>query len=467
MPLLTTTLAAIALAQAPVRAHAKVAAWAWQPGIARFEAPMRVTQCLDALGGRISGQPGASRAQAPEAQAIGLDRWISIEWPAGTEPAGACAMLAGAWEGFEVVEPDGQGTLADLPNDPSFNQQWALLNTGQTGGVPGADINAEPAWQAARAAGVVIAFLDGGVEPVAELSGRILPGWNVPQQSTDTGDTCGGHGTHVCGIAAAAGNNGALVAGVCWDAQILPVVIVDPCSFFESWVAEGLTWAIDHGADVVNMSIQSNAGGQLLRDAVLYGEALEIPMIAATGNSNATPPAFPARWPETVAVAASTSVNTRWGNSNYGAEVDIAAPGEDILSLSTTGGLISRTGTSMATPHVAGAVALMLSVHPTMTNAQMRSILGSTAVDMAPAGADAYTGAGRLDAGTAVAVAASLAPPAADLDGDGDVDGGDLGLLLVAWGDCDACAACAADLTRDCIVDGADLGVLMTAWSQE
>ncbi|MBM4111099.1 MAG: hypothetical protein FJ254_07085 [Phycisphaerae bacterium] len=467
MPDIATILIAAAIAQAPVRAQAKVAAWAWEPGPQVQQLPDRATACLGALGGRVTGSAGVARAVDPAGHRIGLDRWIAIEFPAGTEPVGACAMLAGAWEGFEIVEPDGSGTLADLPNDPSFSQQWALLNTGQTGGVPGADVNAVSAWSQVATTGVTIAFLDGGVQPLEEFGSRILPGWNVPQQSTVTTDTCGGHGTHVTGIAAAAGNNALLMAGLCWDAKILPVVVVNPCSFYEQWVAEGLVWAIDHGADVVNMSLQSNAGGQLLRDAVLYGEALNVPMVAATGNNNLSLPAFPARWPETIAVAASTSANLRWVNSNYGAEVDLAAPGESVLSLTTTGSVITRTGTSMAAPHVSGAVALMLGANPSLTNAQVRSIFAATSVDMSPAGFDEFTGAGRLDAGAAVAMAAALAPPPGDLDGDGDVDGADLGIMLSGWGVCGSCASCAGDLDGNCEIGGADLGILLSSWSPD
>jgi len=247
MPAFSTILIAAAVAQAPVRAQAKVAAWAWEPGPQVQQIPDRAAACLNALGGRVTGGVGAARAVDPVARSIGLDRWIAIEFPNGTEPVGACAMLAGAWEGFEVVEPDGSGSLADLPNDPSFPQQWALRNTGQTGGLPGSDVNAVPAWSQASSTGLTIAFLDGGVQPLAEFGSRILPGWNVPQQSTVTTDTCGGHGTHVTGIAAAAGNNAALMAGMCWDAKILPIVIVNPCTFFEQWVAEGLVWAIVGG----------------------------------------------------------------------------------------------------------------------------------------------------------------------------------------------------------------------------
>lgn len=464
---ITTILVAVAFAQSPVRAQAKLADWAWQPGPQVQALPARASACLEALGGRVIGSVGASAAVDPAARRIGLHRWIAIEFPHGTEPVGACAMLAGAWEGFEVVEPDGSGSLADLPNDPSFPQQWALRNTGQTGGLAGADVNAVPAWAQVPSTGLTIAFLDGGVQPLPEFGFRILPGWNVPQQSTVTTDTCGGHGTHVTGIAAAAGNNAALIAGMCWDANILPVVIVNPCTFFEQWVAEGLVWAIDHGADVVNMSLQSNLGGQLLRDAVLYGEALNVPMVAATGNNNLSQPAFPARWSETIAVAASTQANLRWVNSNYGAEVDLAAPGENVLSLTTGGGVITRSGTSMAAPHVAGTVALMLAANPSLTNAQVRSILAATSVDMDPPGLDDFTGAGRLDAGAAVAMAASLAPPPGDLDGDGDVDGADLGIMLGGWGPCGSCSSCPGDLDGNCEVGGSDLGALLSGWSPD
>ncbi len=466
MPLLAVTIAAASLALPPVRVHAKVSIPA-APQVAGGELTLAPSAqaCVQALGGRVVGAAGVGRAVDPAAHAIGLDRWLLIELPNGTESIGAAAMIAGSWEGFELVEPDGQGTLADLPNDPSFSAQWALRNTGQTGGVPGADIRAEAAWSAARTANLTIGVLDGGVDPVADLGNRILPGFNVPQQSNATFDTCGGHGTHVCGIIAAGGNNATAIAGVCWDAKVLPVVVVDPCTFYESWVAEGLVWAIDHGADVVNMSLQSNPGTQVLLDAVLYGEALGVPMVAATGNSNQPQPAFPARWPQTIAVGASTAMDERWGSSNYGSETDLVAPGENVLSLTTTGGTISRSGTSMATPHVTGTVALMLSVFPEMTNAQVLAALRATAHDLSPTGTDEFTGAGRLDAGAAVAAAAAMGPPAADLDGDGDVDGADLGVLLSGWGPCGLCSECAGDVNHDCIVDGADLGLLLSTWS--
>lgn len=410
-------------------------------------------------------------ADAERAARIGLDRWVRLTLEPGRDPHAGAAALRFV-PGVEVAEVDGIGGLAEdlVPDDAQFANQWSMQNTGQSaGGVAGdigADVDAPGAWGLSTGGRqIVIGVLDGGVSWHPDLDGRILPGWNVPQGNDNAVDGCSSHGTHVAGIIGALGDNGTAVAGLCWDVRILPVVVVNPCSGLESWVADGITWAVDHGAEIINMSLQYSAGTQYLHDAVLYAAEAGIPMLAATGNSGATPPSFPSRWPETIAVAATNNLDERWISSNYGTEVDVAAPGVAVLSLSATGGTTTKTGTSMAAPHATGIVALMRSVNASLTEPQIRSVLQSTADDVDAPGFDVFTGHGRLNAHEAVALAIAMGAVPGDLDGDGVVDGSDLGSLLGYWGPCEDCGNCPADFDGDCDVGGSDLGTLLGNWT--
>ncbi len=423
----------------------------------------------------ITPIPELPPRNADLAASLGLNRWYRVEL-GGNAAAGAARvavnalaaadLLRASWDGFEVAEVDGTGGLADVPNDPSFSTQYSLLNTGQSGGTIGADIRATGAWTIASSnPSLIIATLDSGCSPHPELAGRILPGRNIPLNSNDTTDVCSGHGTHVAGILAAQGNNGAGIAGLCWDAKILPVVVVNPCSGLESYVADGLVWAVDAGADLINMSLQYSVGSTYLHTAVQYAFARGVPMIAATGNSNAAV-AWPARWDETIAVAASNRFDARWTSSNFGPEVDVTAPGESIYSLAPNGLYGTRTGTSMSTPHVAGTVALMRAVYPTMNSTSIRAALMATARDIGTAGFDNYTGAGVINAAAVVGYARDANPGPADMNGDGRVDGADLTAFLSQWGACAGCD-CTADFDGDCVVGGNDLALVLSTWAPQ
>jgi subtilisin family serine protease len=410
-------------------------------------------------------------ARADRAAALGLDRWVTIDLPEGSDMAAIAEALRHFPEVIELAEVDVLGGVTELlPNDPSFGLQYALRNIGQfvsgQQGVPGADVEAASAWEFTTGEdSVVIAVLDSGVTPHLELGVRVLPGWNVPQQNTDTQDGCSSHGTHVAGIAAATGDNGIGIAGLAWNATILPVVVVSPCSGNEAWVADGLIWAADQEADIINMSLQYSSGTTYLHDAVQYAAASGALLVAATGNSNAGV-AYPAKWPETIAVAATTNQDLRWANSNFGPEVDVAAPGWQIYSLIGSSGYGYKSGTSMAAPHVSGIAALLLALDDSLTAPQLREIIESTAEDVEGPGFDSLTGHGRVNAASAL-VSISAPPIAGDLNGDGAVDAADLGILLAAWGPCPDCDAlpCPADLDYSCVVDGADLGLLLIDWT--
>jgi subtilisin family serine protease len=197
------------------------------------------------------------------ARRYGLDRFYRFPVPAGTDVIGFAAELAQHGTLVERAEPDSIGGVADtLPGDPDFGLQWGLLNTGQTiGGQPGtagADINVAPAWDLVTGdPGLVLAVLDAGMDEHEELLGRMVPGRNVAAEpdNGDTSDVCISHGTHVAGIAAATADNAIGVAGVDWQCRIMPVRVLESCSGPESFLAEGIVWAADNGADVINMSL--------------------------------------------------------------------------------------------------------------------------------------------------------------------------------------------------------------------
>ena len=398
------------------------------------------------------------------ARKLGLDRYYRLATPPGTDTPAMAADLRRFDGVVESVELDGVGTTAAIPNDPDFSMQWGMLNTGDIG-LAGADINITPGWDITTGdPGVVLAVLDAGMDSHVELFDRLIPGRNVAANpdNDDTGDVCISHGTHVAGIAAAGADNGQGVAGVDWQCRIMPVRVLNSCSGLESHLAEGIVWATDNGADVINMSLQFSTGSTVLHDAVLYAYGLDVAMVAASGNFGLQMVSFPARWPETIAVGAIESSGDRWASSNQGPNLDVMAPGVDVWSLNNTTQYQFLSGTSMATPHVAGVVTLMKALDPGLTPDELRQILRDTTVDMQAAGFDEATGHGRVDALAALTTA--LGNPA-DLDGDGTVGITDFLLLLQAWGPCPgAPAACPADLDGDGTVGITDFLDLLASW---
>jgi len=344
--------------------------------------------------------------------------------------------------------------------------QWGLENTGQAvnnaSGQPGADVKARAAWHVTTgSADSVIAILDSGVDPHQEFAGRMLAGWNVPAANADTADQCSSHGTHCAGIAAATGNDGSGIAGMDWRARILPVTVLQGCTGATAWLADGLVWASDHGADVMNLSLQYTVETQYLRDAVAYAIQGGATVVAAAGNTGATGVAVPARWPEVLAVGSLTSLDAPAGSTAVGPQVDVAAPGVTIYSTVGTSQADFKSGTSMAAPHVAGTLSLMRSIAPRLSAAQREQLLVQSCADVSNAGFDDRTGWGRIDAGAAVRRARLLAG-LGDVDRDGSVGGFDLGRLLGAWGT--GGYDCLADLDDDGTVGGLDLGILLGNW---
>ena len=436
---------------------------------AKFPRAERSSRAAFGAAGVESSKPLliAPPKDAALARRLGLDRWHHVTLAPTADVVAARARLAALKGLVARVEFDGHGTLADVPNDPSFNLQWNMRNTGQSvGGItgtPGADVGVTAAWSVTTGnPNLVIAVLDSGIAPHPQLAGRILPGINVPDANTNTADECNGHGTHVAGILAAACNDGVGVAGMTWNAQLLPVVIVNGCSGFEADVATGLIWAADQGAKIINMSLQFYLGGTPLRLAVEYAHEQGAIMTAATGNNGNAVIAAPARWSQTIAVASTDNRDLRASTSNFGAETDVSAPGVNVWSLGPANNYTYKSGTSMAAPHVAGLAALLWSAQPSLTHLEVRALIEQGAKDLGALGRDDLYGFGRIDAAASFAL---LFPPVPeDLNGDGFVNGADVAILLSAWGPCVDCDACVADLTGDCAVGPQDLAQLLSAW---
>jgi subtilisin family serine protease len=256
---------------------------------------------------------------------------------------------------------------------------------------------------------VVVAVLDTGVGPHAELNAALLPGRNFtdsPGGSTDTTDRYG-HGTHVAGTIGA--DVGSYVEGVAAGVRILPVkVMSDTGSGYSSSVASGIVWAADHGAAVINMSLGAPVADDVVPAAIAYARSKGVTIVAAAGNDDSSAPFYPAAYSGVIAVSAVDDQEAKASFSNYGSDVDVAAPGVGILSTYPGDRFASMSGTSMATPHVAGIAALAKATAPSLTPDQVELAIENSATDLGAPGRDDIFGRGLVDAVRAVQLARSL-----------------------------------------------------------
>lgn len=331
----------------------------------------------------------------PDAKSLGKLRGLEVHVvnvPPGSEEAVVARLRANPY--VEFAEVDALRAHEGTPNDPGFSSEWHLTK-----------IAAPQAWDVATGGGITIAILDTGVDGShPDLAALLVPGWNLYDNNSNTSDVYG-HGTSVAGTAAASMNNGIGVAGVAGAARIMPVRISDPSGWAQlSTIAQGLTWAADHGARVANISYYV-ADSSTVISAANYFRSKGGVVATSAGNTGAL--SSTAATSSMFVVAATDSTDARASFSTYGPAVNIAAPGVGIYTTANGGGYRSASGTSFSSPIVAGAAALVLSKRPDYSPAQVDSVLRSTSVDLGTVGTDQYFGAGRVNAYAAVAQAAS------------------------------------------------------------
>ncbi|MFG1603611.1 S8 family serine peptidase [Actinoplanes sp. NPDC049265] len=309
-------------------------------------------------------------------------------------------------EAERLIRASGTGTaevdqpIRALDADTYQSLLWALPK-----------IKATDAWPTSTGSGVTVAVLDTGVSAShPDLAGQVLTGYNAFTDTTGTSSDAHGHGTHVAGTIAALANNGQGVAGVAPNVKILPVkVLADNGGGTSVSASAGMVWAADHGAQVISMSLGGAGSSQAYQAAIDYARSRNVVVIAAAGNerTNGSPVMYPGAAPGVVAVAATDNNDSVAYFSNAGSYVDVAAPGVNIYSTVPGDGYAYKSGTSMATPHVAAVAALLLAKNPALTPDQVEQAMESSAKDLGTAGKDNDYGYGRVDAVAALAAVSS------------------------------------------------------------
>jgi serine protease len=354
--------------------------------------------------------------------------------------------------GVEYVEVDKLNKAFGTPNDSNYSNQWGYFNS--TGG-----IRADQAWDLGNGAGVVVAVLDTGITSHSDLNANVIAGYDFIKDVTEANDgngrdsdahdpgdwapagACGAgsaaensswHGTHVAGTVAAVTNNAKGVAGTAGGAKVMPVRVLGRCGGYDSDIIDAITWASGgtvsgvpanpNPAEVISLSLGGSGACSFSTQAAINAAVNRgTTIVVAAGNENTNvSTSSPGNCANVIAVAATTSSGQRASFSNYGTGVDIAAPGYSILSTINTGtqgpgaeGYAYYSGTSMATPHVSGVVALMQAYATTpKTPAQVESILKSSARAF-PVAPTQPIGAGIVDARAAMLAArgGSTTPP--------------------------------------------------------
>jgi subtilisin family serine protease/DNA-binding beta-propeller fold protein YncE len=417
-----------------------------------------------------TGAPGAERAKARSefaAQTVRGFRSRAEHWrlrPGLTTEAAVARLRRNPH--VEYAEPNYLLHAALVPNDANYALLWGLHNTGQTGGLPGADIGAEAAWSVSTGSrSVLVGVIDSGIDIThPDLAANIwtnpgevpgngqdddgngfvddVHGWDFADGDNDPADDFG-HGTHVAGTIGAVGDNGLGVTGVAWQVSLVPLKFLNSAGSGSTADAiEAIEYAVAIGADILNNSWGSynDEPSQALLDAIREALAADAVFVAAAGNSgtnNDVTPFYPASYdlPNLISVAATDQFDLKAVFSNYGiGSVDLGAPGVDIVSTLPGGGYGFLSGTSMAAPFVSGAAVLIRSLAPEIPAAQVRQKLLDLAVYV-PTLAGLVSSGGRLSAFFPIATRDDVPPgPIDDLKVDYTTSNS-IGLRFTATGD--------------------------------
>lgn len=341
-------------------------------------------------------------AGARSADAMALADTVRVRVPASQRDQALAAYNARS--DVLYAEPDYLVRALYTPNDPQFPNQWGLQTVG-----------AQSAWDATRgSASIKVAVVDCGVFSSAtgrnhgdgaaghpDLRGRVTANQDFTGSSTGFDDYCD-HGTHVAGIVAATGNNGIGISGLAPEVSIVNVKVLDDSgSGYTSTIANGVVWAAQNGAKVINLSLgRDGACSQTEHNAMSFAWSQGAVVVAAAGNSNFGSSGAPANCDNVISVASTTSSDARSWFSNYGPGTDVAAPGSSILSTVRSGGYASYNGTSMASPHVAALAGLLWSRNPSATNQAIVDRIRTTSTQIA--GTGSAWAWGRIDASAAL-----------------------------------------------------------------
>lgn len=370
----------------------------------------------------------------------------------------------------QAAAPDHKIYALDTkPNDPEYAQQWFWPKVGM-----------ETAWDTAKGSSdIVIAVIDSGLNYAHEdLANIAVPGYDFIDNDSDPTFSVNNHGTAVSGILAANSNNGKGVAGGCWNCKIMPLRVLNQSGNGDtSNMIKAINFAIENGADIINMSLGTAAvfeGGQAAIDAAV---AKGVPVVAAAGNSSNDRPFYPANYKGVLAVAASDKDDKLTTYSNFGSYIQIAAPGDVYTTgVPNANSYTTIKGTSFSAPLVSSVLAILKAQFPLATVTQLIDSVTKTTVTCC----DGKIGGGRINVPAAQEYLKKLdystnpppptppppTPPGSppkrtDFDKDGKVNIKDLSILLSEWGKTGA----QSDVNGDGKVEVGDLSVLLSEWT--